>query len=433
MNFFNMFNHSMHQRHNQQSTENVNNERLYKILEISKNADQNAIKKAYLKKSMKGEYRHPDKGGDKEKFQILSMAYNTLKDDKKRELYNKYGEDSLKPDFQEPINLNNLFSFNSNFSTNHHKQRNVLEKGKPTLYKLKLTLSELAKGCHKKIKLTRKVFMNSVTNRIVKENELKDIYTICQKCQGQGIINITRQIGPGMIQQIRTKCNLCHGNSKQLKKQYKKTQFVETISVYIPKGTENGDKIKIIDKGDMIPGHLTSDLFIIIEQLSDNIFQRKGNDLLIKRKISLVDALCGFEFLIKHPEDRYIVIQSKDIIKDKEIKCIENGGMPIKNDEFSYGKLFIIFKVVFPKKEEISDKITLIKQIFNNINSFNLNNNNISYEIEKIPENTEIDYGLLKDVNPELYGKKENSNTNECESDEDVFEGVNMEQNCRTM
>ena len=54
-----------------------------------------------------------------------------------------------------------------------------------------------------------------------------------------------------------------------------------------------------------------------------------------------------------------------------------------KNDEYSYGKLFIIFKVIFPKKEEILEKVPLIKQIFNNIDSFNLNNNNISYEIEK--------------------------------------------------
>ena len=130
MDFFNIFNNMNNM--NQRNNKNIDNDRLYKILEIPKNADQNIIKKAYLKKSMKGEYRHPDKGGNKEKFQILSMAYNTLKDNKKRELYNKYGEDSLKPDFREPIHMNNLFNFHSSFSMNTNQTHsNILVKGKP--------------------------------------------------------------------------------------------------------------------------------------------------------------------------------------------------------------------------------------------------------------------------------------------------------------
>ena len=82
MDFFKMFNQNM--THNHSSHNNtVNNETLYKILGIDKNANEKEIKKAYLKKSMKGEYKHPDKGGNKEKFQKLSEAYNVLKDNKK--------------------------------------------------------------------------------------------------------------------------------------------------------------------------------------------------------------------------------------------------------------------------------------------------------------------------------------------------------------
>ena len=66
---------------------------------------------------MKGEYRHPDKGGTNENFQKLSTAYEILKN-KEKNLYDKYGEDSLKSDFREPVNINQLFGNQFGFHSN---------------------------------------------------------------------------------------------------------------------------------------------------------------------------------------------------------------------------------------------------------------------------------------------------------------------------
>jgi DnaJ homolog subfamily A member 2 len=58
--------------------EKIDNETFYKILGVDKKADSNAIKKAYRVACVKGEYKHPDKGGDPEKFKLLNEAYDCL-------------------------------------------------------------------------------------------------------------------------------------------------------------------------------------------------------------------------------------------------------------------------------------------------------------------------------------------------------------------
>ena len=432
MNFFNMFNQQQ-QQHQQQQT-SVDNMRLYKLLGVSKNANEKEIKKAYLKKSMKGEYRHPDKGGSNENFQKLSLAYNTLKDKDKRRLYNKYGEDSLKPDFSEPVDIHQLFGNQFGFHSNMQRMPQKPKKGNPIVHQIKVSLENLCKGFQKSLKITRKVIINTNNNQVIDDNEIEKSCINCNHCNGTGRINITRQIGPGMIQQIQSQCHYCQGKCKQLKNQYKIIEKSEKIDIYIQKGMEHGDKIKVEGKGNMSPGSLPSDIVFVIIEEPHTTFQRKGNDLLIKRKISLVDALCGFEFLVKHPEGKYIVVKSKKIIYDKAIKCINNGGMPLKNDQFSYGKLFIVFSVVYPKEKEMNqDFKNLLRKLFLHVKSYHSLNNSVAYvkkEIENLPENTELDTEELLDVDPNLFGKKANyKGANDSDSED---ENPNV-QRCHTM
>ena len=70
----------------------IDNTKFYKILGVDKSADFNTIKKAYFKLART---HHPDRGGDKEKFQEIQGAYEVLSDREKRELYDKYGEEGV--------------------------------------------------------------------------------------------------------------------------------------------------------------------------------------------------------------------------------------------------------------------------------------------------------------------------------------------------
>ena len=71
----------------------VDNSKYYELLGVEKTATYDEIRKAFRKLALKN---HPDRGGDKEKFQELNAAYEVLSDKEKRDLYDKYGEDGLK-------------------------------------------------------------------------------------------------------------------------------------------------------------------------------------------------------------------------------------------------------------------------------------------------------------------------------------------------
>lgn len=71
----------------------VDNSRFYELIGVEKNATQDEIKKAFRKKALK---MHPDKGGDPDKFKDLTVAYEVLSDAKKRDIYDKYGEEGMK-------------------------------------------------------------------------------------------------------------------------------------------------------------------------------------------------------------------------------------------------------------------------------------------------------------------------------------------------
>ncbi|OQR81752.1 molecular chaperone, partial [Thraustotheca clavata] len=71
---------------------NVDNSKYYDILGVPKSASEADIRKAFRKLALKN---HPDKGGDPELFKDITVAYETLSDPEKRELYDKYGEEGL--------------------------------------------------------------------------------------------------------------------------------------------------------------------------------------------------------------------------------------------------------------------------------------------------------------------------------------------------
>ena len=205
------------------------------------------------------------------------------------------------------------------------------------------------------------------------------------------------------------------------------------VEIFIEKGSCNGDKIKLTDKGNMIPGKLTSDLVIIINEIEHPEFKRKNNDLLLKMDISLYDALCGFNTVIKHPDNRELVIISDNIINNECIKCIETGGMPIKNDSFNNGKLFIVFNIIYPQKNELSENHKkILNDIFKTIPSYKRFINRKSKKDLLKDENTETDIEehFLKNINPKEFGKKNNKYKSAEDSDSD--DGENP-QRCRTM
>ena len=418
----------------------VNNDRLYNILGVEKTANDKEIRKAYLKKSTKGEYRHPDKGGDEEKFKVLVQAYDILKDEEKRKDYDKYGEDIFDSDFQQKKNMSNMssmFNFHRT-SSNSHRKKSMQMKGPPTTFELKLTLEELCRNTTKKIRVTRKVVFKKNTEERVPDDQVNIAWDICKSCNGQGMVMHVNQIRPGMVQQIQAPCNKCNRTGSIIKDDYEIRNTSEIVEIFVEKGSMNGDKLTFKNKGNVIPGRMPSDLIIHIKQLNHNSYTRKENDLLIKKQITLDEALFGLTFYFYHPDGRTLHIQLKGGITPKNnLRALTGGGMPIKGDSFTYGKLFIYFEIVFPTAEQLAIHETL-RQKLKDLLSMIPNYKNPVHKCDFNPSKKQletVEECSLTEVNMKDFGIKKrthNKSANDSDSDDEMG-GMGGQPQCRQM
>jgi len=89
---------------------------------------------------------------------------------------------------------------------------------------------------------------------------------------------------------------------------------------------------------------------IQVQEMPHETFKRKGADLLMEKEVTLLEALTGIDFVLKHLDGRKIRIKNApgEVIKPEDIKTVENHGMPYHKQSYKFGNLFIVFKVKFP-------------------------------------------------------------------------------------
>jgi len=157
-------------------------------------------------------------------------------------------------------------------------------------------------GVTKKMAVTRKVIDKS---RGVKE---------CTSCDGRGVKVEVMRMG-SMVQQVQSQCNSCGGNGKSFTTKPER----EVLEVPIQKGATDGHKIPFHEKADEHPDCDTGDVVFVVKQQEHADFHRKGADLFVERKISLVEALCGFEMELTHLDGRKLLIRTSpgEIIKPR--------------------------------------------------------------------------------------------------------------------
>ena len=99
-----------------------------------------------------------------------------------------------------------------------------------------------------------------------------------------------------------------------------------------------------------MPDAEPGDVVVQIKLKPHKTFHRKGADLVIEKEITLIEALTGVDFVIKHLDDRKVRIKNTpgEIIKPDDVKIVENLGMPFHKKVYNYGNLFIHFKIKFP-------------------------------------------------------------------------------------
>ena len=135
----------------------------------------------------------------------------------------------------------------------------------------------------------------------------------------------------------------------------------ETVYVTVPKGVDDNEIIILRDKGNILNDEIKGDLKLFIKVENTTHFERKGLDLIIKKSISLKDALCGFSFELKYVNGKVYTLNnnSGSIIPSGYIKTIPNMGL---TREGHTGNLLIHFQVEFPEKLT-EEQIKSLKEI----------------------------------------------------------------------
>jgi molecular chaperone DnaJ len=275
----------------------------YEILEVSKSASADEIKKAYRKMAIK---YHPDKNpGDKaaeEKFKEAAEAYEVLSDASKKQRYDQYGHAGMGSSgggFNGGgMNMDDIFSqfgdvfggggfgdfFGGSSGRGGRTRANV---GSNIRIKLKLTFADIKNGVEKKIKYRKLVVAKGTT------------FKECSTCKGAGQVNRVTQTFLGHMQTVSA-CPTCGGSGKMINnrpaganEQGLVYEEIET-TIKIPAGVMEGMQLSINGKGNAAPGGgIDGDLLILIEEERHAELERQEQHVIYNLAISVVDAILG--------------------------------------------------------------------------------------------------------------------------------------------
>lgn len=291
-------------------------------------------------------------------------------------MYDRYGKEGLRAGGggADPFDVYNSFfggMFGGGGFGGGGRRGGGRRRGEDVVHHLQISLEDLYNGKTKKIALTKDVLCTSCSGSGAKKGVNPKS---CNGCDGQGVKLVVKPIGPGMVQQMQVVCPDCRGKGEILKDSDKCTQcrgekvekVKKTLEVFIDKGMQNGNKITFAGESDEAPGMEPGDFIFVIVQKPHATFQRSGNDLTIEKTITLQEALCGFKFTIPHLDGRVLVVESApgEIIKPNDIRSIEGEGMPIRGNPLKKGKLYVEFKIEFPKQNSLKpEQVTQIANI----------------------------------------------------------------------
>ena len=268
----------------------------YDILEVSRNASAGELKKAFKKKAMK---YHPDRNPDNpeaaKKFKEAAEAYDVLSDSQKKSAYDQFGHSGVEgmgggPNFND-ININDIFGdiFGDVFGTRSQSRRQ--RRGSDLQYNLDLSLKEAVLGTTKKIKIpSHKTCQDCNGNGAAKGSSPIN----CPNCNGagqvrmqQGFFSVQQTCSPcsGTGQVIKDKCRTCRGVGA--------VKENKTLSVNIPSGVDNGDKVRLSGEGEWMKGSKSGDLYVAIRVTNNYLFERDGRDLYIETPIPFETSVIG--------------------------------------------------------------------------------------------------------------------------------------------
>ena len=285
----------------------------YEVLEVTKSASGEEIKKAYRKVALK---YHPDRNpGDKEaeeKFKEAAEAYEVLSNADKKSRYDQFGHAGMRGAGSYGsghMNMEDIFQnfgdifgdfgpFESFFGGGRARpgQPRTGRRGSNLRIKIKLTLAEMAEGVQKVIKVKKHVTCEVCNGSGAKDSSS---FQTCTTCNGRGVVTRITNTILGQMQTSQT-CPTCHGEGRQITSRCTscsgegKVYGEEKITIDIPAGVMEGVQLSMSGKGNAGErGGPAGDLIITVEEVPDEFLKREGNNVVFELYLNFVDAALG--------------------------------------------------------------------------------------------------------------------------------------------
>lgn len=269
----------------------------YEVLGVNRDASEEDIKKSYRKLAMKFHPdRNPDNQKSEEQFKEAKLAYEVLSDPTKRAAYDQYGHagiDGAGGGGQGFGGFSDAFGdiFGDIFGSG---RRTNVYRGPDLRYNLEISLEEAARGFETRIRVPTMVECATCRGSGAKPGTEP---VTCTTCAGHGQVRM--QQGFFSIQQT---CPRCHGSGKQISdlctdcKGAGRIKEHKTLSVQIPAGVDEGDRIRLSGEGEAgVNGGPAGDLYVVIALKAHAVFTREGDDLHCELPISITTAALGGE------------------------------------------------------------------------------------------------------------------------------------------
>ena len=347
----------------------------YEVLGVDKGADDATLKKAYRKLAKK---YHPDMNpGDKEaeaKFKEATEAYGVLSDPDKRRQYDQFGHAAFENGggggaggfggFDFGGDMGDIFGdiFGDLFGGGRSRRaNNGPMKGANLRAVIHITFEEAVFGCEKEIELTLKDSCTKCNGTGAKPGTSPET---CTKCNGTGQVTYTQQSMFGMVRNVQT-CPECGGTGKVIKEKCSDchgTGYIanrKKIQVSVPAGIDNGQSIRIREKGE--PGKNggpRGDLLVEVQVARHPIFQRQDMNIFSTAPITYAQAALGGKIRISTVDGEVEYEVKPGTQTDTKIR-LRGKGVPSLRNKNVRGDQYVTLVVQVPTKlsEEAKDAL----------------------------------------------------------------------------
>ena len=338
----------------------------YEVLGVDKSADDATLKKAYRKLAKK---YHPDVNpGDKEaeaKFKEATEAYTILSDPEKRKQYDQFGHAAFENggggsgggfggfDFN-GADMGDIFGdiFGDLFGGGSRSRRanNGPMKGANLRARVNITFEEAVFGCEKELEIVLKDECTTCHGTGAKPGTSP---VTCPKCHGEGQVVYTQQSMFGMVRNVQT-CPDCHGSGKIIKDKCTScrgtgyTSSRKKIQVSVPAGIDNGQSIRIREKGEPgTNGGPRGDLLVEVNVARHPIFQRQDMNIFSTAPLTYAQAALGGTVRINTVDGEVEYEVKPGTQTDTRIR-LKGKGVPSLRNKNVRGDHYVTFVVQVP-------------------------------------------------------------------------------------